>query len=60
MKDSLRIFEIKSKYVNYLSEYQKHIFAHNGDKEKRKYIGIVLKINGFNYFAPLSSYKERK
>ncbi len=28
-------------------------------KNERKYIGIVFEINGFNYFAPLSSYKSK-
>ena len=28
-------------------------------KEKRPFIGIILKINDINYFAPLSSPKEK-
>ena len=59
MKSNLRIYEVKSDYVKYLSNYQKHIFSHAEGKEKRKYIGIVLEIKGFQYFAPLSSYKEK-
>lgn len=59
MKSNLRIYEVKSDYVKYLSNYQKHIFSHAEGKEKRKYIDIVLEIKGFQYFAPLSSYKEK-
>ena len=59
MRESIRIYEVKSGYIGYLSNYQKHIFTQTGGKEKRKYIGIVFKIRGMNYFAPLSSYKDK-
>ena len=59
MRDSIRIYEVKSEYIKYLGNYQKHIFAQTEGKDKRKYIGIVLEIKGFKYFAPLSSYKEK-
>lgn len=35
------------------------MFIQKNGKNKRKYIGIILKINGMNYFAPLSSYKDK-
>ena len=56
---SLKIYEIDSRYVKYLSAYQEHIFFSERDISSRKYIGIVLEINGFKYFAPLSSYKAK-
>lgn len=28
-------------------------------QHERKYIGIVLEVNGFHYFAPLSSFKQK-
>ena len=59
MRESIRIYEVKSGYIGYLSNYQKHIFAQTEGKEKRKYIGIVLTIGEMNYFAPLSSYKDK-
>ena len=57
----LRIYEIQPAYIDYLSEFAPHLF-HNkkaGQNNERKYIGIVLQINGYNYFAPLSSFKEK-
>ncbi|MBQ3559648.1 MAG: type III toxin-antitoxin system ToxN/AbiQ family toxin [Agathobacter sp.] len=42
-----------------MGNYQKHIFSQSNGKERRKYIGIVLEINGMKYFAPLSSYKDK-
>lgn len=59
MNRNIRIYEIKSEYVKYLGNYQKHIFSQSNGKERRKYIGIVLEINGMKYFAPLSSYKDK-
>lgn len=53
---SIKIYEIKTEYIKYLSQYQKHIFY---DEGSRKYIGILLNINGFRYFAPLSSFKQK-
>ena len=59
MKDNIRIYEIKSEYIKYLSNYQKHIFLQTESKNKRKYIGIVFEIGHIKYFAPLSSYKDK-
>ena len=52
----LKIYEIKKEYIKYLSRYQPHLFY---DEGTRKYIGILLEIKGFKYFAPLSSYKQK-
>lgn len=52
----IRIYEIKKEYIKYLSQYQKHIFY---DEGTRKYIGILLEIKEFKYFAPLSSFKPK-
>lgn len=59
MRNSLRIYEVKSAYIKFLSNYQEHIFSQNEGKDKRKYIGIVLEIKGIKYFAPLSSFKDK-
>lgn len=38
-----------------------HLFQNKqpGQSNERKYIGIVLIVNGMNYFAPLSSFKAK-
>jgi len=59
MKNNIRIYEIKSEYIKYLSNYQEHIFDQADGKGNRKYIGIVLELKGVKYFAPLSSYKDK-
>ena len=59
--DNLKLYEIDGNYVTYLSAYAPHLFQNkkSGQKNERKYIGIVLHINGFDYFAPLSSFKDK-
>lgn len=42
----LRIYEVKTEYVEYLSKYQDHLFYDKYNINKRKYIGIALEING--------------
>lgn len=54
--ERLKIYEIKQEYIQYLSQYQPHLFYDNGS---RKYIGIILEINDLKYFAPLSSFKPK-
>lgn len=59
--DNLKLYNIDADYINYLLPYAPHLF-HNkkpGQQNERKYIGIVLNINGVNYFAPLSSFKPK-
>ena len=59
MRNNIRIYEVKSEYIKYLNNYQKHIFTQAQEKDKRKYIGIVFEVKGIKYFAPLSSFKDK-
>lgn len=57
----IKLYQIENEYIDYLVPYAKHLF-HNkkvGQQNDRKYIGIVLKVNNFDYFAPLSSFKPK-
>lgn len=57
----IKLYEISASYVDYLLPAAPHLF-HNkkpGQQNERKYIGIVLTVNGMDYFAPLSSFKEK-
>lgn len=58
---SIKLYEIESKYIDYLLPYAPHMFKNKkaGQQNERKYIGIVLKVNDINYFAPLSSFKSK-
>lgn len=58
--EKLKIYIVDTDYIEYLKDYDKNILFSKGDTyvTSRKYIGIVLTINGFQYFAPLSSPKD--
>ena len=59
--DNIKLYEVVPRYIDYLSPHARHLF-HNkqaGQQNERKYIGIVLTVNGMDYFAPLSSFKEK-
>ncbi|MCI9143360.1 MAG: hypothetical protein HFH87_12195 [Lachnospiraceae bacterium] len=59
MKNNLKIYGVKDAYIKYLSQYQEHLFLHEGGSFGRKYIGTVIEIDGLSYFAPLSSFKAK-
>ena len=55
-KETLKFYIINEEYIKYISKYDKHVSWNK--EEKRPYIGIVLKIENYLYFAPLYSYKD--
>ena len=55
--EKLNFFVINNNYINFLSQFDRHI-AYNKDG-KRPYVGIVLKIKEYCYFAPLFSPKPK-
>ena len=61
LMENLKIYEVDPAYINYLSPYAPHLFLNKkpGQTNERKYVGIVLHINGYDYFAPLSAFKEK-
>ena len=58
MKELL-FYTIDKNYIKFLSRFDSHI-SYNKDEtgHGRPYLGIVLKIEKFDYFVPLYSYKE--
>ena len=59
--ENIRFYEINESYIDYLSPYEQHLF-HNSRKEQvntRKYLGVLLRVEGVDYFAPLSSFKAK-
>lgn len=59
--ENLKLYEVNPKYIDYLVPFAPHLF-HNkkpGQNHSRKYIGVVFTINGFEYFVPLSSFKDK-
>lgn len=58
---NIQLYEIDPEYIKYLSHFAPHLFKNKQihQQHERKYIGIVLSINNCDYFAPLSSFKEK-
>lgn len=59
--NKLKFYEINTDYVDYICSLSPTMM-HNKQAHQtneRKYIGVVLSINGYDYFAPLSSFKPK-
>ena len=56
----LKLYSISDKYIKYLKQFDYKIYDNkeNISIHRRKYLGIVLIINGFNYYIPMSSPKK--
>ena len=59
--ENIKFYEISNKYISYLSPHAPHLFLNKkpGQRNERKYIGIILQVNDVDYFAPLSSFKPK-
>ena len=53
----LNFYIIDDNYISYLSQFDKHI-AYN-KSQKRPYIGVIIIVNEYYYFAPLFSPKQK-
>ena len=58
---ALGIYTIDSAYVDELVPISPHLFHNSkqGQSHSRKFIGVVLRVGDFDYFAPLSSFKPK-
>lgn len=56
----LNLYRVSDKYINYLRKFESKIYDNKEEIRihERKYVGIVLTINGFNYYIPMSSPKK--
>lgn len=56
----MRIYSVKDKYINHLykDEPNNKVMFNKPEKHPRPYVGVVLNINEYNYFVPMSSAKE--
>ncbi len=59
MYRNFKIVKIDAKYCNYLRNFDKKVSYNAGIKKLRPFIGVLFKINDIEYFAPLSSPKEK-
>lgn len=59
--DHIKLCEVDRRYVDYVSSFAQHAFHNSQPSQRyeRKFIGVLLTVNGLDYFAPLSSFKEK-
>ena len=53
--DTIKFYTVNEEYINYLSKFDNHVSWNK--EQKRPYVGIVLRVEKYLYFAPLYSYK---
>ncbi len=56
---NLKIVRVDSNYCDYLRKYDNKVAYNKNDKILRPFIGILFKIENYEYFAPLSSPKPK-
>lgn len=58
---ALSIYEVDSKYIDYLLPYAQHLFQNKkpDQRNEQKYVGVVLELREMKYFVPLSSFKPK-
>lgn len=60
MKILLKIYSVSDKYINYLRKDFPNVYSNKENRRKhtRKYIGVVLELEGYHYYVPMSSPKD--
>ena len=57
--DELLFYTVDANYIKFLSKFETHVsYNKNEIGHSRPYLGIVIKIENYEYFVPLYSYKE--
>ena len=59
MINNFRLVKVNHEYCDYLRQFEPKVVYNAGIKEMRPFIGILFTINDCEYFAPLSSPKEK-
>ncbi len=58
--EEFKIYSVSDAYIDYLRQYEPNVYSNKvGNRtHTRKFVGTVIKINGYKYFVPMSSPKE--
>ena len=59
LEGALVLYKVNPDYCDYLRKYDHRVPMNRDDKDRRPFVGIVLEISGINYYASLSSPKEK-
>lgn len=59
-KDSI-FYTVSDNYIEYLQKSEPHVMSNKKEERTfhRKYVGILTELNGFKYFVPMSSPKQK-
>ena len=53
-RKALSFYIVDKNYIRYLSEFDRHVSYNKEEKgHSRPYLGIVLKVENYEYFVPL-------
>jgi len=55
----MKLYTIDTKYIDFLKQYQKHIYHNMENNRLRPYVGVVLTVGTHKYYAPLTSPKTK-
>ncbi len=58
-ENKLKWYIADNEYVNYLRQFDEKVENIDYNTKLKPYIGIVITINEFNYYVPISSAKEK-
>ena len=58
-KNKLKWYIADKEYVNYLRQFDEKVENIEYNTKLKPYIGILITINDFNYYVPISSVKEK-
>ena len=59
MMRNFKIVHVNSDYCDYLRKFDSKVSYNKGSKKLRPFVGILFKIDKWEYFAPLSSPKPK-
>jgi len=57
--NQLQFYHVDTAYIEYLDKFQKHIWENEEKGRVRPYVGLIMEIDGFKYFAPMTSPKPK-
>lgn len=56
----LNFYDVDEKYIAFLKQYDRQVPDIRYDKNNKFVCGIVLKVNGIDYYAPISHLKNKQ
>lgn len=59
MMRNFKIVRVNSDYCDYLRKFDSRVSYNKGSKKLRPFVGVLFKIDKWEYFAPLSSPKTK-